>query len=177
MNLPEETFHWWERGIVYQIYPRSFMDSNGDGIGDLQGIRQQARLPAMARRGRDLDFADLSLAHGRFRLRREQLHRYRCDFRLTGRLRCVAGRGSCPRHEAVARLRSQSYFGSAIPGSSNRDRRATSAKRDWYIWRDAAPDGGPPNNWRSNFGGAAWTWDEATGQYFYHAFPQRAARS
>ena len=46
----------------------------------------------------------------------------------------------------------------------------SSAKRDWYIWRDAAPDGGPPNNWRSNFGGAGWTWDNATGQYYYHAF-------
>src|SRR5690606_17804328 len=43
-------------------------------------------------------------------------------------------------------------------------------KRDWYIWRDPAPDGGPPNNWLSNFGGSAWTYDEATGQYYYHAF-------
>ncbi len=46
----------------------------------------------------------------------------------------------------------------------------TNAKRDWYIWRDAKPDGSPPNNWISNFGGPAWQWDEATGQYFYHAF-------
>jgi glycosidase len=45
-----------------------------------------------------------------------------------------------------------------------------SAKRDWYIWRDPAPDGGPPNNWRANFGGAAWAWDENTEQYYYHAF-------
>ena len=43
-------------------------------------------------------------------------------------------------------------------------------KRDWYLWRDPAPDGGPPNNWISDFGGSAWEWDEATGQYYYHAF-------
>src|SRR3954466_402071 len=46
----------------------------------------------------------------------------------------------------------------------------TSPKRDWYIWRDPGPDGGPPNNWLSNFGGPAWRFDEATGQYYFHAF-------
>ena len=45
-----------------------------------------------------------------------------------------------------------------------------SPKRDWYIWRDPAPDGGPPNNWRSVFGGSAWEWDEPTGQYYFHSF-------
>ena len=48
-------------------------------------------------------------------------------------------------------------------------------KRDWYIWRDPAPDGGPPNNWISDFGGSAWEWDEATGQYYYHAFLKEQA--
>jgi alpha-glucosidase len=58
----------------------------------------------------------------------------------------------------------------SIPGSSRAAPRATNPKRDWYIWRDPAPDGGPPNNWISDFGGSAWEWDEATGQYYYHAF-------
>ncbi len=49
------------------------------------------------------------------------------------------------------------------------------AKRDWYIWRDAAPGGGPPNNWLSEFGGSAWAFDAATGQYYYHAFLRGAA--
>jgi alpha-glucosidase len=57
-----------------------------------------------------------------------------------------------------------------IPGSSRAARRAIIPKRDWYIWRDPAPDGGPPNNWISDFGGPAWEWDEGTGQYYYHAF-------
>ena len=60
-----------------------------------------------------------------------------------------------------------------VESRSSRD----NPKRDWYIWRDPAPDGGPPNNWLSNFGGRAWEFDEATGQYYYHAFLQRAARS
>src|ERR1700757_4096289 len=53
-----------------------------------------------------------------------------------------------------------------IEAKSSRD----NPKRDWYIWRDPAPDGGPPNNWLSEFGGSAWTYDEASGQYYYHAF-------
>src|SRR5690606_31236394 len=53
-----------------------------------------------------------------------------------------------------------------IKSRSSRD----SLRRDWYIWRDPKPDGGPPNNWRSSFGGSAWEWDESTGQYYYHAF-------
>ena len=63
-----ENFRWWERGIIYQIYPRSFMDSNGDGIGDLGGIRSKLDYLAMARRRCDLDLADLSVADGGFRL-------------------------------------------------------------------------------------------------------------
>ncbi len=61
------------------------------------------------------------------------------------------------------------------PGSARAGARATLPERDWYIWRDPAPGGGPPNNWLSEFGGPAWTLDEATGQYYYHAYPARAA--
>ena len=58
-----------------------------------------------------------------------------------------------------------------VESRSSRD----SPKRDWYIWRDGAPDGGPPNNWISDFGGSAWEWDEVTGQYYYHAFLKEQA--
>ena len=169
MNSTEQSFHWWERGIVYQIYPRSFMDSNGDGIGDLQGIRQKLDYlqwlgvdaiwispiypSPMADFGYDVsDYTDIDGIFGSL-----------ADFDVL--LAEVHGRGMkllldyVPNHTSDR----HPWF---IDSKSSR----SSAKRDWYIWRDAAPEGGPPNNWRSNFGGAAWTWDKATGQYFYHAF-------
>ena len=169
MNSTEKSFHWWERGIVYQIYPRSFMDSNGDGIGDLAGIRQQLDYlqwlgvdaiwispiypSPMADFGYDVsDYTDIDAIFGSL-----------ADFDAL--LAEVHARGMkllldyVPNHTSDR----HPWF---IDAKSSR----SSAKRDWYIWRDAAPDGGPPNNWRSNFGGAAWTWDNATGQYFYHAF-------
>ncbi len=169
MNSTEQSFHWWERGIVYQIYPRSFMDSNGDGIGDLAGIRQKLDYlqwlgvdaiwispiypSPMADFGYDVsDYTDIDAIFGSL-----------ADFDAL--LAEVHARGMkllldyVPNHTSDR----HPWF---IEAKSSR----SSAKRDWYIWRDAAPEGGPPNNWRSNFGGAAWTWDEATEQYFYHAF-------
>ena len=160
---------WWQRGIVYQVYPRSFQDSGGDGVGDLPGIT--ARLDHLRWLGVDAvwispiypspmkdfgyDVADYTGVHPLFGTMD--------DFdRLV--------------HEAHARgLKVILDF---VPNHSSdqhpwfRESRSSrqSPKRDWYIWRDPAPDGGPPNNWLSNFGGPAWTLDEATGQYYYHAF-------
>ena len=161
---------WWKRGIVYQIYPRSFQDTNGDGIGDLDGIMRAARLSRLARRRRDLDLADLSLADGRFRLRRRRLLRHRSALRHARRLRPPGRRGAPQGTQGHPRLRPEPHLRPASVVRGEPQRRATSPKRDWYIWRDPAPDGGPPNNWLSNFGGPAWTCDEATGQYYYHAF-------
>ncbi|MBM2804569.1 MAG: alpha amylase, catalytic region [Deltaproteobacteria bacterium] len=169
MNPNAQTFRWWESGIVYQIYPRSFLDSSGDGIGDLAGIRQKLDYlqwlgvdavwispiypSPMADFGYDVsDYTDIDAIFGSL-----------LDFDTL--LADVHARGMkllldyVPNHTSDR----HPWF---IEAKSSR----SSAKRDWYIWRDAAPDGGPPNNWRSNFGGAAWTWDKATGQYFYHAF-------
>jgi alpha-glucosidase len=169
MNSTERSFHWWERGIVYQIYPRSFMDSNGDGIGDLAGIRQKLDYlqwlgvdaiwispiypSPMADFGYDVsDYTDIDAIFGSL-----------ADF--DGLLAEAHARGMkllldyVPNHTSDR----HPWF---IEAKSSR----SSAKRAWYIWRDHAPDGGPPNNWRSNFGGAAWTWDDTTGQYYYHAF-------
>jgi alpha-glucosidase len=169
MNSTERSFHWWERGNVYQIYPRSFMDSNGDGIGDLAGIRQKLDYlqwlgvdaiwispiypTPMADFGYDVsDYTDIDAIFGSL-----------ADF--DGLLAEAHARGMkllldyVPNHTSDR----HPWF---IEAKSSR----SSAKRAWYIWRDHAPDGGPPNNWRSNFGGAAWTWDDTTGQYYYHAF-------
>jgi alpha-glucosidase len=165
--MPETT--WWKRGIVYQIYPRSFQDSNGDGIGDLKGIRQRLDYLAwlgvdaiwispiytspMADFGYDVaDYCGIDPIFGTI----EDFDRLVEDAHARG-LKLILDfvpNHTSDRHPWFAESRSS----------------RTDPKRDWYIWRDAAPDGSPPNNWISNFGGPAWEWDEATGQYYHHAF-------
>ncbi|MCP1542046.1 hypothetical protein J2W80_001857 [Methylorubrum extorquens] len=160
---------WWKSGTVYQIYPRSFQDTDGDGVGDLRGIT--ARLDYLAWLGVDAvwispfyrspmadfgyDVADYCAVDPLFGTLEDfdaliaEAHRRK--------LRVILD--FVPNHSSIA----HPWF------TESRASRA-SRKRDWYIWRDPAPDGGPPNNWLSNFGGPAWTRDPATGQYYYHAF-------
>ncbi len=160
---------WWQRGIVYQVYPRSFQDSNGDGIGDTPGIISQ--LDHLRWLGVDAiwispiypspmadfgyDVADYRAIHPMFgtlddfdRLIAEAHSR---------QLRIILD--FVPNHTSSQ----HPWF---VESRESRD----NPKRNWYIWRDPAPGGGPPNNWLSNFGGPGWTFDEATGQYYYHAF-------
>ncbi|HYN69335.1 MAG TPA: alpha-amylase family glycosyl hydrolase [Candidatus Eisenbacteria bacterium] len=163
-----ETEPWWQRGIVYQIFPLSFMDSNGDGIGDLPGII--ARLGYVASLGVDAiwlspiypspmadfgyDVADYTDVDPRF----GSLD----DFdRLVSE---AHGRGLRVILDLVPNHTSDQHpwF---IDSRSSRD----ASKRDWYIWRDPAPGGGPPNNWVSYFG-SGWTLDPETGQYYFHQF-------
>ena len=164
-----ENFRWWERGIIYQIYPRSFMDSDGDGVGDLPGIRTQLDylqwlgvdaiwlspiFPSpMADFGYDIsDYTDIDPIFGTLD-----------DFDAL--LADAHGRGIKVLLDYVPNHTSDQHAW-FIESRASRE----STKRDWYIWRDPRPDGGPPNNWRSNFGGGAWEWDRKTGQYYYHAF-------
>ena len=164
-----QTEHWWQRAVVYQIYPRSYQDTNGDGIGDLPGIeRRLDHLVAlgvdtvwlspiypspMADFGYDVaDYADINPLFGTLR-----------DFdRL---IAAIHGRGMklildfVPNHSSSQ----HPWFVSSRSSRNN-------PKRDWYIWRDPAPGGGPPNNWLSHFGGIAWQFDAATGQYYLHSF-------
>src|SRR5499426_1908387 len=164
-----QTSHWWQTGVIYQIYPRSFQDTDGDGIGDLRGIMQ--RLPYLVELGVDAiwispiftspmaDFGYDIADHTDV----DPLFGTLADF--DGLLEAVHAQGLklildlVPNHTSDR----HAWF---IESRSGR----TSAKRDWYIWRDPAPGGGPPNNWLSAFGGPAWQWDENTGQYYYHAF-------
>lgn len=164
-----KNFRWWQRGIIYQIYPRSFMDANGDGIGDLAGIRQKLDylqwlgidaiwispiFPSpMADFGYDVsNYTDIDPIFGSL-------------YEFDALLAAVHGRGMKLLLDYVPNHTSERH-----PWFIEARESRTSAKRDWYIWRDPAPGGGPPNNWRSNFGGSAWEWDEKTGQYYYHAF-------
>jgi alpha-glucosidase len=164
-----DRFLWWQRGVVYQVYPRSFMDSNGDGVGDLPGIT--ARLDHLRWLGVDAvwispiypspmadfgyDVSDYRGIHPLFGTM-EDFDRLLAEAHARG-LRVLLD--FVPNHSSDQ----HPWF---LESRSSRDNR----KRDWYIWRDPAPGGGPPNNWLSNFGGPAWTFDEHTGQYYYHAF-------
>jgi alpha-glucosidase len=160
---------WWKNGIVYQIYPRSFQDSNGDGIGDLPGIRQRLDYlvalgidgiwispvypSPMADFGYDIsDYCDIDSRFGSL----ADFDALATDMRARG-LRLILD--FVPNHTSDA----HPWF---VESRSSR----TNAKRDWYLWRDPGRDGGPPNNWLSNFGGPAWTLDRRTGQYYCHSF-------
>jgi alpha-glucosidase len=160
---------WWQRGIIYQVYPRSFMDSDGDGVGDLPGIT--SRLDHLRWLGVDAvwispifpspmkdfgyDVADYTGIHPLFGTLDDFDHLLREAH--ARELKVILD--FVPNHSSDQ----HAWFQES---RSSRD----NPKRDWYIWRDPGPDGGPPNNWLSCFGGSGWELDEATGQYYYHAF-------
>ncbi len=167
-------YEWWQTAVIYQIYPRSFMDASGDGVGDLQGVIDRLDylhdgtplslgvdalwlspiFPSpMADFGYDVaDYCDIDPLFG--------------DLATFDRLLAEAHRRGLrvlldyvPNHTSEA----HPWF---IESRASRD----NPKRDWYCWRDAKPDGGAPNNWGSWFGGSAWEWDAHTGQYYFHQF-------
>ncbi|HSR52608.1 MAG TPA: alpha-amylase family glycosyl hydrolase [Acidobacteriota bacterium] len=160
---------WWKQGIVYQIYPMSFQDTRGNGRGDLPGIEkrldyvQQLGVQAvwlspiypspMHDNGYDVaDYCDINPLFGTLD-----------DFdRLLGNLH---ERGLKLILDLVPNHTSDEHPWFQESRSSRRN-----PKRDWYIWADPKPDGSPPNNWLSIFGGPAWTLDERTGQYYLHQF-------
>lgn len=167
-----ENLLWWQRGTVYQIYPRSFMDSNGDGIGDLNGIREKLDYftwlgmdaiwlspiypSPMADFGYDIsNYTDIEPIFGTLE-----------DFDAL--LQATHERGMKLLLDFVPNHTSDEHpwF---VESRSSKD----SPKRNWYVWRDPASNGGPPNNWRSHFGGPAWTFDEASKQYYLTTFDKK----
>jgi len=171
-DRPPSEALWWQRGVVYQVYPRSFQDSNGDGVGDLAGIRR--RLEYLAWLGVDAiwispvypsptadfgydvaDYCDVDPLFGSL-----------ADFDAL--LKDAHARGLKVILDFVPNHTSDRH-----PWFQDSRSSRSSAKRDWYIWRDGR-DGTsshlPPNNWVSHFGGPAWTYDAATSQYYLHSF-------
>jgi alpha-glucosidase len=160
---------WWRGAVGYQVYLRSFDDASGDGIGDLAGLRR--RLPYLADLGVDFlwvtpfypspqadhgydvaDYTDVDPTFGSC----EELEALLGEAHGLG-LRVIVD--VVPNHTSDR----HPWFADA---TASRD----AARRGYYVWRDPAPGGGPPNNWVSKFGGPAWTWHEPTGQYYMHTF-------
>lgn len=160
---------WWTGAVGYEVYIRSFNDASGDGVGDLVGLRR--RLPYVAGLGVDYlwitpFYPSPQADHG---------------YDITDHTDVDSVYGTIDDFDAVVRdahdlgLR---VIVDIVPNHTS-DRhpwfRTATASRDaatraYYVWRDPAPDGGPPNNWVSKFGGPAWTWHAPTGQYYMHTF-------
>ncbi|MEA3310079.1 MAG: alpha-glucosidase [Chloroflexota bacterium] len=160
---------WWQTAVFYQIYPRSFADGNGDGIGDVQGML--AKLDYLQELGVDAlwlsphypspqidcgydisDYCAVAPEYGTL----AEFETFLAEAHQRG-LRVILD--MVLNHTSAE----HAWF---LESKSSRD----NPKRDWYIWRDPSPDGGPPNNWESTFTGSAWEYDETTGQYYYHYF-------
>ena len=171
--MAESIKSWWQHGVFYQIYPRSFQDSDADGVGDIRGIID--RLPYLLALGIDAiwlspifpspmaDFGyDISDYIGV-----DPLFGTMADFEAL--LDAAHAAGLKVILDLVPNHTSDRH-----PWFVESQRSKDNPKRDWYIWHDPAANGGPPNNWLSEFGGSAWQYDATTVQYFYHAFlPQQ----
>ncbi|MDO9638693.1 MAG: alpha-amylase family glycosyl hydrolase [Pseudotabrizicola sp.] len=161
--------NWWRGAVIYQIYPRSFQDSNGDGIGDLRGIT--ARLDHIASLGADAvwispfftspmkdfgydvsDYCDVDPMFGTL-----------SDFdALMARAREL---GLKVMIDLVL-----SHTSDQHPWFKESRRDRTNPRADWYVWAEPKPDGTPPNNWLAIFGGSSWHWDARREQYYLHNF-------
>ena len=156
-------------GSFIRIYPRSFQDSDGDGVGDLTGII--ARLDYLAGLGVDAIWLSPIFC--------SPMADFGYDVSDHTKVDPLFGDLATFRHLLrEAHARALKVILDYIPNHTSEQHpwfRASRSsrddlKRDWYVWRDPGPDGGPPNNWRAEFGGSAWSWDAATRQYYYHAF-------
>ncbi|CAN5454480.1 alpha-amylase family glycosyl hydrolase [soil metagenome] len=168
MTAPDEP-RWWHRSVGYEVYIRSFADGNGDGVGDLQGIIDRldqlawlgigtiwitpCSLSPMRDHGYDVaDYTDIDPVFGDL-----ETYRRLCSEAQARGIRVLAD--LVPNHSSS----DHAWFQAALAEPDG-------PYRDYYIWKDPAPDGGPPNNWLAHFGGPAWTLDEASGQYWCHLF-------
>jgi alpha-glucosidase len=160
---------WWRDGVLYQIYPRSFADGDGDGVGDLRGLIDRLDHlqwlgidgiwlnPTMPSPNKDwgYDVADYCAVHPDL----GTLEDFDALIAAAGERGIRVLLDLVPNHTSDQ----HAWFQDALRG---RD----AEHRSFYVWADPRPDGSPPNNWQSNFGGSAWTLHEPTGQYYLHNF-------
>jgi alpha-glucosidase len=160
---------WWQQGVIYQVYTRSFQDSDGDGVGDLPGVTR--RLGYLAWLGVDAvwinpfyrspmkDFGYDTTDHEDVDPLFGTLEDFDRLVERAHRLGLKAILDYVPNHTSDE----HPWF---VESRSSRE----NPKRDWYVWRDPKPDCSPPNNWISPFGGSQWAFDRGTGQYYLHTF-------
>ena len=160
---------WWQHGVIYQVYPRSFQDADGDGNGDLAGLT--ARLDHFVELGVDAIWLS-PIFPSPMRDVGYDIENYVDVDPLFGTLADVdlLLQGAHQRGIRVLLDLVPNHTSDRHPWFCDSRSSRNSDKRDWYLWRDPAPGGGPPNNWLSEFGGSAWQYDVVTGQYYYHAF-------
>jgi alpha-glucosidase len=160
---------WWRGAAIYQVYPRSFADSNGDGIGDLPGITE--RLDYVA--GLGVDAVWLSpFFTSPMRDFGYDIADYCAVDPVFGTLTDFDALVERAHYLGLKVLIDQVYSHSSDQHPWFKESRSScdNPKADWYVWADAKADGSPPNNWQSVFGGPAWTWDARRGQYYFHNF-------
>lgn len=162
---------WWKEAVIYQVYPRSFMDSNGDGIGDINGIRE--KLPYIRELGADAIWIcpvfDSPNADNGYDIRDYQS--IMPEFGTMDDFDALLTEA----HQLGMKLIIDlviNHTSDEHPWFIESRAERNSEKRDWYIWQDGK-DGSEPNNWESIFGGSAWTYDEKTEQYYLHLFHEK----
>ncbi len=160
---------WWRGAVIYQVYPRSFQDSNDDGVGDLPGITR--RLEHIAGLGVDAvwisPFFKSPMADYGY-----DVEDYRAVDPLFGSLDdfdALLGRAHGLGLKVMVDM-VLSHTSSRHPWFLESRSSRSDPRADWYVWADARPDGTPPNNWLSIFGGSAWEWEPRRGQYYFHNF-------
>lgn len=160
---------WWKKSVVYQVYWRSFYDTDGDGVGDLEGVIEKLDYI----RGLGVDIIWLNPVYESPELDNGyDISDYEKVMPKAGTLETL-DRLLVETHRRGMKLimdlvvnHTSNQHPWFLESRSSRD----NPKRDWYIWKDAADDGGPPNNWRSYFSPSTWEWDPATEQYYFHSF-------
>lgn len=172
IEAAEDTAHaqpWWRGAAIYQVYPRSFQDSNADGIGDLAGVTQ--RLDYIAALGVDAIWISPFFTSPMKDFGYDVADYCGVD-PIFGTLADFDALVARAHDLGLKVLIDQVYAHTSDEHPWFAESRAsrTSARADWYVWADAKPDGSPPSNWQSVFGGPAWTWDARRGQYYLHNF-------
>jgi alpha-glucosidase len=169
-NMTTENTPWWKTAVIYQIYPRSFKDTSGNGIGDIPGIIE--KIPYLADT-LGIDAIWISPFYP------SPMKDYGYDVSDYREIHPLFGEmGDFDRLLAELHRRSIKLIIDLVPNHSSdqhawfKESRSSrdNPKRDWYVWEDPKADGSPPNNWLSVFGGPAWELDSTTGQYYLHSF-------